>query len=158
MRTTPEPIRQFLAARRVAVAGVSRDPQQTANHIFRRLRGVTEVFAVNPRAEQVEGGPCYPSVDAVPGGVDAVLIVTPPEGALDTVRQCARAGVRQVWMHRSFGRGSVSDEAVRLCRELGIDVIVGACPLMYAEPVDVPHRCFRWMMGVTGRLPDAARS
>jgi hypothetical protein len=38
-------------------------------------------------------------------------------------------------------------------RRGGMLVIDGACPLMYLEPVDFFHKCARWILGVTGRLP-----
>jgi uncharacterized protein len=101
----------------------------------------------------VEGDTCYHAVGEIPGGVAAVFIATPPAAAPDVVRECAGAGVPRVWMHRSFGTGSVSAEAARLCDENGIRVIAGACPMMYMEPVDPGHRCMRWLLGVTRRLP-----
>ena len=52
----------------------------------------------------------------------------------------------------------MSAEAVRLCRENGIAVIDGACPLMYVQPVDFAHRCVRGLMSLTGKLPEAARA
>jgi hypothetical protein len=61
--------------------------------------------------------------------------------------------VRQVWFHRSFGTGSVSAEAVAVCRAHGIEPIVGGCPLMFCEPVDVGHRCMRWWLQWRGRVP-----
>src|SRR3954449_7413584 len=68
---------EFLAQRRIAVAGVSRDPKQPANLIYRRLRDTGhDVFAVNPAATEVEGDPCVPTVRDIPGGVDGVVIVT----------------------------------------------------------------------------------
>lgn len=82
-----------------------------------------------------------------------MVISTTPEVAEAVVRECAEIGVRRVWMHRSFGRGSVSEAAVELCRENGITVIPGGCPMMFAEPVDVAHKCMRWFLGVTGGLP-----
>jgi len=70
----------------------------------------------------------------------------------EVVRQAIAAGIPRVWMHKSIGN-SVSDEAVKLCREHGISVIAGACPMMFAEPVDFGHKCIKWWMGVTGKLP-----
>lgn len=146
-------VEEFLAARHLAVAGVSRDPQQPANHIFRRLKDTGHtVWAVNPSADEVEGGPCYPDLAAVPGPVEGVVIATPPAAAPEVVRACAELGIGRVWMHRSFGTGSVSDEAVALCRERGIQVIVGGCPMMYCGKVDVAHRCMRWVLEVRGRI------
>jgi predicted CoA-binding protein len=154
MPATPDSIRRFLAAKRIAVAGVSRDGQQTANLIYRTLRATgAEVFPVNPRAEQVEGVACHPTLAAVPGGVDAVMVVTSPGAAGDVARECVQLGVRDVWFHRAFGDGSVSDEAVRLLRAVGIEPIVGGCPLMFVAGADPAHRCFRWLLGVMGRMP-----
>lgn len=145
---------EFLAQRRIAVAGVSREEGQAANAIYRRLRdaGYT-VYAVNPRAGEVEGDPCYPSVAELPDPADGVLVVTHPDAAPAVARDCVRAGVRRVWLHRSFGAGSASAEAVEVCRDAGISVLDGGCPLMFLEPVDVGHKCIRWLLGVTGRLP-----
>ena len=71
---------------------------------------------------------------------------------LQVVKDCAEAGVNYVWMHKSFGN-SVNDEAVQFCRDHGINVIPGACPMMFCEPVDVFHKCFKWALGAFGRLP-----
>jgi uncharacterized protein len=154
MATLREAVDQFLSMRRIAVAGVSRDSRQPANGIYKRLRSAGhEVFAVNPNADRLEGDPSYPDLASIPGGVDAVVIATSPRVTEAIVRQCVSAGIRSVWMHRSLGTGSVSNDAVRLCRDNGISVIDGACPLMYCEPVDVAHKCARWILGVFGQLP-----
>jgi predicted CoA-binding protein len=154
MTTMPQAVADFLAVKRIAVAGVSRDRRQPANAIFRRLRETGhEVVPVNPKTAEVEGARCYPSLGAVPETIDAVMIVTPPDAAADVVRQAAERGVTQVWFHRSFGEGSVSPEALVACNVRGIEPIVGGCPLMYCGNVDVGHRCFRWWLGLRGRVP-----
>jgi uncharacterized protein len=103
----------FLANRRIAVTGVSRTPgKHGSNVVYTRLRERGyDVFAVNPNAEAVEGDRSYPTLSAIPGGVDAVVIGTKPETAEETMRECAELGVSHVWMHRSFGAGSVSAAA-----------------------------------------------
>lgn len=155
METMREAAEEFLAQRRIAVAGVSRDAKQAANVIYRRLREAGyDVVPVNPSAAEVEGDVCYASVTAVPERPDGVLIATHPDVARDVARQCVEAGVPRVWMHRSFGTGSVSADATVLCREAGIAVLDGGCPMMFLEPVDAVHRCFRWVLAATGRLPD----
>jgi len=157
MASLRESVRDFLASERIAVAGVSRDPRQISNAIYRKLKGAGySVIALNPKTDRVEGDACYPSLREVPGGVQAVVIATPPEATLDVARECIATGVRHVWMHRSFGQGSVSEEAARLCRENGIRVIAGACPMMYVAPVDFAHACMRTVLGWVGRLPSGA--
>ncbi len=149
-----EAVEAFLAQKRIAVAGVSRNKNEAANVVYRKLRASGyEVFAVNPNAETVEGDSCYPDLKSVPGGVDGVVIATRPAVTDEVVRECAELGVSRVWMHRSFGQGSVSEGAVDYCREQGIEVIAGGCPMMFCQPVDFGHKCMRWVLGVTGGLP-----
>ncbi|HEM47356.1 MAG TPA: CoA-binding protein [Alphaproteobacteria bacterium] len=154
MAHVPEIVSEFLRGKRFAVAGVSREGNQPANAVYRRLwdRGY-EVFPVNPSASEVEGAACFPDVGSIPGTLDGVVIVTPPRVSAEIVRQCAERGVERVWLHRSFGEGSVSDEAVRECEARGIHCIVGGCPLMFCAPVDPGHACMRWWLQRTGRVP-----
>ena len=149
-----EAAEEFLAQPRIAIAGVSRDAKQPANLIFRRLRDTGhEVFAVNPNADTVEGGRCYASVSAIPGGVDGVVVATPPDTALGVATDCAAAGVQRVWLHRGIGPGSSSDEAVAYCREHGITAIPCGCPCMFGATSDAGHKCMRAMLRLTGKLP-----
>lgn len=154
--TLEEKVRDFLALKRIAVAGVSRTRQDAANLIYRKLKGAGyQVFAVNPNTETFDGDVCYSDVTVIPGGVEGVVIATRPERAEEIVRQCSHAGVTRVWMHESLMRAgtSVSPEATAFCHEHGISVIDGACPMMFCAPVDFGHRCMCWMMRFTGRLP-----
>lgn len=154
MTDLQEAVNEFLALKRIAVAGVSRDGKQPANMIYRKLRGAGyEVFPVNPNAEELEGDACYPDLTSVPEGVEGVVVATHPKVTEQVVHECAELGIRIVWIHRSFGVGSVSGAAVDFCREKGITVIPGGCPMMFCGPVDVAHRCMKWFLGVTGGLP-----
>jgi predicted CoA-binding protein len=154
MASLPDPVAQFLAGRRFAVAGVSRRPQQAANAILRKLRQAGyDAIPVNPNAAELEGTACYASVAAIPGSLDGVVIATHPAAALQVVRDCAQRGVGRVWFHRSFGMGSVADDAIAEARAQGMTCLVGGCPLMYCEPVDVFHRCIRGSLGWRRRLP-----
>jgi uncharacterized protein len=146
---------EFLANRRVAVTGVSRNPQgHGSNAVYQRLRQRGyEVFAVNPNADEVEGDACYQDLKSIPGGVDAVVIATRHETAEATMRECAELGIRHVWMHRAFGAGSVSEAAAEYGREHGIKVIDGGCPLMFAPTADPAHRAMRFVCTLTGSVP-----
>lgn len=154
MSTLEAAVKDFLAQKRLAVAGVSRNgDMEAANGIYKKLRDSGyEVFAINPNAETIEGDPCYPDVGSIPGGVDGVVIVTAPSATEQVVRDCARAGIKRVWMHKGMG-SSVSDAAVKYCQENGISVIPGACPMMFCQPVDFAHKCIRMGLGLFGRLP-----
>jgi predicted CoA-binding protein len=154
MAPIPASVAEFLKAKRIAVAGVSRGSASAANPVYRKLRDSGyETIPVNPNATQVEGVTCYPDLASIPGPLDAVMIATHPDVSVEIVRQAGERGVTRVWMHRAFGQGSVSEAAVRECEELGISCIVGGCPLMYCEPVDFGHKCMRWWFARKGRVP-----
>jgi hypothetical protein len=56
-------------------------------------------------------------------------------------------------MHRSFGQGSVSDAAADFCRQHGITVITGGCPLMFEPTSDFGHKCMAWLGRLAGSVP-----
>ena len=148
---------EFLAQKRIAIAGVSRNNSHhpAGNLIYDRLKKTGhDVFAVNTNMQSFEGSRCYPDVQSIPGGVDGVVIITRPEITEQIVRDCHSAGVRRVWMHRSAAKGSsVSPDAVEYCRQHDISVIAGACPMMFGRDVDLGHTCMRFFMKLTGGLP-----
>jgi predicted CoA-binding protein len=155
MLTIKDAAEDFLAHKRIAVTGVSRSPKDHgANFVYRRLRERGyEVFAVNPNANEVEGDKAYASLTAIPGGVEAVVIGTRPDRAEATMKECADLGITQVWMHRSFGGGSVSDTATRYGREHGITVIDGGCPCMFGLTADTGHKVMRVFATIAGNVP-----
>lgn len=154
MTSTKQAARTFLAHRRIAVTGVSRNAGHGSNVVYQRLRQRGyQVFAVNPNTETVEGDPCYPDLHAIPGGVEAVVIGTRPERADATVREAADLGITEVWMHRSVGGGSVSDSATEYGRAHGMTVIDGGCPLMYGPTADPGHRVMCALLKMTGKVP-----
>ena len=155
MQTIKEAASEFLANRRVAVTGVSRQANEHgSNVVYKRLRERGyDVFAVNPNADEVEGDPCYRDLRSIPGGVDAVVIGTRPEHADGTMRECAELGIGHVWMHRGPGAGSVSETAAAYGREHGITVIAGGCPCMFGPTADFGHKAMRAVFTLTGGVP-----
>ena len=146
---------EFLASKRIAVTGVSRNPQgHGSNAVIERLieRGY-DAIPINPNATELAGVAAYPSLSAVPGGVDAVVIGTRPEHALGTVKEAVELGITMVWMHRSLDAGSVSADAVAYGREHGVVVIDGGCPLMFDPTADGGHKVMCALLKLTGAVP-----
>jgi uncharacterized protein len=155
MPTIKEVASEFLANKRVAVTGVSREAKgHGSNVVYKRLRDRGyEVFAVNPNADEVEGDRCYHDLRSIPDGVDAVVIGTSPAIADETMRECAELGIKHVWMHRGPGAGSVSETATEYGRERGIAVIDGGCPCMFDPTADLGHKAMRVVLSLTGNVP-----
>lgn len=141
--TASDPIRAFLTCKRLALVGVSHDPRDFSRGLFRELLGRGyDVLPVNPRLAgvEVDGVRAAAHVQEALPAVEAALLMTPPDVSERVVRDCAQAGVAHVWLHRGAGRGAVSLDAVRFCREHGISVVAGACPYMYLPHAALVHR------------------
>ena len=54
-------------------------------------------------------------------------------------------------MHRSYGKGSISETAAAYGREHGITVIDGGCPLMFEPTADFGHKVMRVVL--SGHVP-----
>ena len=142
-------ITEFLAQKRFAFVGVSRQPNDFSRTIFRefRSRGF-EPVPVHPQAGEVEGMSCYARVQDIQPPVDRAFLMTPPAATGTVVRDCAAAGVRHVWMHRGAGRGSLNGEAIEFCRSQGIGVVPGECPMMFLPGAGWMHRFHGWLKGI----------
>ena len=153
----PETANAFLALDRVALVGASNEPKHFSNAIYRALKdhGVA-VVPVNPRETEVMGDGCYKSVAAVPGELEGVIVMVRRDTAVQIVRECIERGVAHVWLFKGLGgEGAVSDEAVALCEAHGVDVIAGACPMMFLRPVKGFHR---FHLGVRRLRGDVAKA
>ncbi len=103
----------------------------------------------------VEGDTCHPNLKTIPEAIDGEIIITRSEITTQLVREYAEAGITLIWMHENAFMGAsasrVSQETAAYCRENGITVIEGGCPLMFLE---FGHDCMRRIMDTMGRLPE----
>lgn len=153
-------VEDFLAQKKIAVVGVSDQRETGCNLAYRKFKEAGyEVSAVNPRLTSFEGDPCYPDLGSIPEKPDAVFILTNPNVTEEVVQQCVDLGIQRVWMHCLMGTKpglaasmtSVSQDAVQMCRENGIEVIPGSCPNQFLKP-DFGHTLMRGMFRTIGFL------
>ena len=136
--------RSFLTEGRVAVIGASDEKGNFGGTVCRTLRDHDcEVVAVHPSAAGAGGAPVYRSIEAVPPPVDTALIMVPAASAAGVVADCVSLGIRRLWLFKGLGPGSVSEDALEACRREGVEVVAGACPLMFLEPVRGVHAMHR---------------
>ena len=149
-----ETIEEFLAQKRIALIGASRDPKDLSASLFQELRKRGyEVIPVNPKAPAVMGERCFPRIQDVQPPVDAVLLMTPADVTDAVVKDCAEAGIRRIWMYRAGGKGAVSSAAVEFCKEHGIQVIPGQCPFMFLPGAGGIHTFHGFIRKITGSYP-----
>ena len=151
-------IENFLAQKRIAMVGVSRNVASDSGRLFEELcRRGYDVVPVNPNMAEVHGRRCFGRVQDIQPPVEAVLVMTSPEVTEAVVKDCAQARVRWVWMYRGIGKGSVSTKALAFCHEQGMQVIPGECPFMFLPDTTGVHRVHGFMRKIAGRYPRRAR-
>ncbi|MCB0165058.1 MAG: CoA-binding protein [Anaerolineae bacterium] len=155
MSTTLELIQDFLAQKRIAFIGVSRDKSDFSRGLFRELcnQGY-DVVPVNPEAPEIEGRFCFAQVQSIVPPVDGALLMTSPELTDRVVRDCAEAGITRVWLYRGLGAGAVSDSAIGFCQANGITVVPGFCPYMFLPKTPLVHRAHGFVMKLSGGYPE----
>lgn len=157
MPTTLPEIEDFLAQKRIALVGISRNAKDFSRAVFREMeqRGY-DMVPVNPAIEEIEGKKCFARMQDVAPPVDGVLLMTGPNVTWHVVHDCAEAGIRRVWMHRASGQGAVSPEAVAFCKANAMQVVEGHCPLMFLPDEAFIHRAHGFLLKLTGKYPAAA--
>jgi acetyl coenzyme A synthetase (ADP forming)-like protein len=126
----------FFEPASVAVIGASRTPGKVGHDIVRNLldggfRG--GIYPVNPKADEVLGLRCYPSVADVEGEVELAVIVIPAKFVLEAVDECARKGTRAVIVitagFKESGKegAALERQLLEKCRRAGIRCIGPNC-------------------------------
>ncbi|MGC8792181.1 MAG: CoA-binding protein [Bryobacteraceae bacterium] len=147
-------IEQFLAEKRWAIVGVSRRRLDFSRWLWNQfLRRGYEAVPVNPRATQLDGRRCYPNIAAIEPPPAVALLMTPRKLALDLVRQCAQAEVRRIWFYAAVGRGAASSEAIHFCRNNGMEVVAGLCPMMFLPRAGWLHQAHAGVLKLAGAWP-----
>ena len=120
-------VKNFLKQKRFAIVGSFKNESKYAYQILKTLKKKGyEVYPVNPRLKEVEGLACYSSVSDIPGGVDVVDIVTPPQITEKIVRECREKGITRVWIQP----GAESENAIKFCKDKGINVVYNLCVMI----------------------------
>ena len=85
-----------------------------------------DVIPVHPLAPHVDHIPCYARLTEIPGGVEAVSVVTPPSASMGVVRDAAEIGRPPCF----FQPGASSDAVLAEAARLGVPTIDGRCVLV----------------------------
>jgi len=87
----------FFRPKGVALVGASRDPAKLGYAVLRNLmqHGYTgPVYPVNPKADEILGARCYPSILEVPDPVELVVIIAPAAATPPILQQCGQRGIK----------------------------------------------------------------
>jgi len=147
---TKQQIEQFLAAKTIAMAGVSRNPKKFGYDTFIDLRKKgMNLIPVNPNAEEIAGIKAYKSVNELPEGIESLVIMTPKQETATIVMQAKEKGIKNIWIQQM----SDTPEAIRLLEGSDTNVITNQCIRMYQSPSGI-HKFHFNIKKFFGRLPN----
>lgn len=104
----------------VAVIGAAREEGKVGHDILDNLilsDYAGGLYPVNPKAEEIHGIRCYPSIADVPADVDLAIIVIPAKLVPGSIEECGKKGVK-IAVVISAGFKEVGGEGVRLEKSL----------------------------------------
>ncbi len=123
---------RFMRPESVAIVGASKTPGAIGNRAiknFADLQFKGKVYGVNPRYDEVEGFPCFPSLLAIPDPIDVVIIAVASNLVENAIRECAEKKVKFLVIFSS-GFAEMGEEGLKaqerilaLCRENDIRVL-----------------------------------
>jgi hypothetical protein len=149
MKNSQAAVDAFLAQPALALVGVSRSGEKFGNVILRELRAKgRRIYPLHPVAPMIDGVRCYAHFKDMPEPIGGVIVCVSPDDAVSVVRDAADAGIHNVWLQQ----GAQSPYVAQLCKELGLNAVLGECILMHVNPTGI-HRVHRFVEGALGRLP-----
>jgi predicted CoA-binding protein len=115
----------------IAVIGASTARHKFGNKAVRAyLRQGWTVYPVNPNEPTIEGLRSYPSIGALPDGIERASLYLPPDLGITVLDEIRKKGIPELWVNP----GAESDELLAEAERLGLNVIQ-ACSI-----VDVGER------------------
>ncbi|MDX9698744.1 MAG: acetate--CoA ligase family protein [Rhodocyclaceae bacterium] len=116
--------------RSIAVVGASTDPAKAGSQAMLSLRHFPgRLMAVNPKASEILGFPCYPSVAELPEGVDLAVLAIPAEHCIGVAEQAAARGVGGIFIiSGGFGEtgvegGKLQARLAEVCQRTGLRLL-----------------------------------
>ena len=134
----------FLNEKHIGIAHVSRNTKNFGGIVAKTLidQGY-HIYPVNSFADEIAGMTCFKSIDVLPLGVKNLFILTNKRDTEAIVKDAIQKGIKNIWIQN----GCETPEAINTAKENNVNLVSGACILMYANPQGF-HKfhqtIFRW--------------
>ncbi|MDI6643145.1 MAG: CoA-binding protein [Candidatus Hodarchaeaceae archaeon] len=134
----------------VAVIGASREPGKLGHEILKNILDAGfkgKLYPINPKADEVLGLKCYPSVKDVPEGVELAVVIVPARFVPSVISDCSAKGVKAaVVISGGFSEtgeagAQLERQLVEAARKAGIRVIGPNCQGVNSSAVGL---CASW--------------
>ncbi|MDA3890334.1 MAG: CoA-binding protein [Salinivirgaceae bacterium] len=151
MKANKAQIDQFLAPKKIAIAGVSRDKTKFGHQVFQLLiESNFKAVPINPAASEIDGIPCYDSIMNVNEPFESLLILTPKHYTDDLLENALQKGVSNIWIQKE----SVGPNTLKIALECKSNIILNQCIFMFIEPIKGVHKFHRFCNRLFGLYPN----
>ncbi len=122
--------------RSVAIIGASQKALSIGNVITKNLLKYSykgPIYPINPKADEVCGVKCYPTVADVPGDIDLAHISIPAKFTPDAIDECGKKGIKFVIINsagfKEIGDAglAIENETVKRARKYGMRIFGPNC-------------------------------
>ncbi len=129
-------IAAVFSPRSIAVVGASSDPNKTGGrpvHLLRKHGFDGAIYPVNPKADEIQGLPAYPSIDALPETPDLILVAVPGTAAVAALEAAAARGTgAAIVLSAGFAESGPEGKALQakvteIARETGMRILGPNC-------------------------------
>jgi len=123
---------RFFTPRTVAVVGASSKKGKIGYEILKNvIEGGVEAIPVNPKAEEIMGLRCYPTVDSIEKDADMAVIAVGAERCPEIVERCGKKGIKNVVIisggFKETGNEELEKRTLEIAKKYGIRVIGPNC-------------------------------
>ena len=147
-------VEAFLAQKRLAVIGVSRNEHDFTRLLFRTfLEHGYDAVPVNPQLQEADGKRVFAHVGEVTPAVDRALVLTPAPANKLVVQECIAAGIPNIWLYGGVMHGADTPDVVEMCDRAGMTVVAGECPFMFLPHCGLIHTLHGCIRRLTGQYP-----
>jgi predicted CoA-binding protein len=147
---TQKDIEKFLEPKKMAIAGVSRNPKKFSRLVLESLKKKGfKTYPINPLASEIEGEKCYSSVSDLPSDVKHLVILTPKKETDTVLHEAIKKGINNIWVQQM----SETENTIKIAEGYQIGLISKKCIFMFTEPVTSIHKFHRTILKLFGRLP-----
>ena len=120
----PDVIAQMLAARTIAVVGLSDDPAKPSHYVSAYMQSAGKrILPVNPAAQHILGEQAYASLRDLPDKPDVVNVFRLPRAIPAIVDEMIELGLTALWVQL----GIRNPEAAAKAEAHGIRVVMDHC-------------------------------
>jgi len=142
-------IEAFLAPRKFAFIGLSRDPKKFSRAVFKELKVKGyEMYPVNPNLDEIDGVKCFKDISELPADVRHALFMTPKANTAGAVENAIHHGFTHIWIQQ----GAETTDAIELATQNGVKLVSKTCIMMHANPSGI-HKFHRFLAKLFGAFP-----